>query len=79
VRRRGETWVTEGGAIMTLCVFHQERTPSLRIWPDGNYLCHGCGKSGRARDHHQLLGLVDRQLVKTREDLGQLRLPGVMG
>ena len=75
--RRGPAWVTGGGHIMTLCVFHVERTPSLRIWPDGQYYCHGCNARGHARDHWQLRGLYEREDTKTLEELGQLRLPGV--
>jgi hypothetical protein len=63
---------------MTLCVFHVERTPSLRIWPDGSYYCHGCSARGDARDHWQLRGIYEREVVtKDREQEGQLRLPGV--
>lgn len=29
----------------TLCLFHSERTPSLKLYPD-HFYCFGCGKSG---------------------------------
>lgn len=32
--------------MMMLCVFHQEKTPSLCLWPSGRFLCHGCGAEG---------------------------------
>ena len=28
------------------CPFHQERTPSCVIYPDGHYYCFGCGSHG---------------------------------
>ncbi len=36
------------GAVYALCVFHDERTPSLVGWPSGRFLCHGCLASGDA-------------------------------
>ncbi len=39
------------GAIMAHCVFHQERTPSLRFWPkSGRFHCFGCGLEGTAEE-----------------------------
>lgn len=34
------------GTIIMGCVFHDERTPSMILWPSGNYKCHGCGQAG---------------------------------
>jgi hypothetical protein len=36
------------GAVRALCVFHNERTPSLVGWPSGRFLCHGCQATGDA-------------------------------
>jgi DNA primase len=66
------------GITMTLCVFHQERTPSLRIWPSGSFRCYGCGKHGHSRDEPLLRGPFDRKVNEARETAGQLRLPGVL-
>lgn len=37
--RRGNRWVA-------CCPFHQERTPSFTIFPDGGFKCFGCGEHG---------------------------------
>lgn len=31
------------GALISLCLFHDEKTPSMYMWPNGNLYCHGCG------------------------------------
>lgn len=33
-----------------LCIFHKEKTPSLRIWDNGNFFCHGCQEQGNVLD-----------------------------
>ena len=30
-------------ALVALCVFHDERTPSMRAYPSGKLYCYGCG------------------------------------
>lgn len=40
---------TTTGKIYVSCVFHQERTPSLRFVP-GRFKCYGCGESGNYED-----------------------------
>lgn len=32
------------------CPFHQEKTPSLKLFPDGGWKCFGCGKGGSVID-----------------------------
>lgn len=39
-----------GDKKQTLCVFHQEDTSSLFIFPDNTYHCFGCGAHGNAID-----------------------------
>lgn len=35
------------GVLVGLCIFHQERTPSLHFWPRScQFHCHGCGIGG---------------------------------
>ena len=67
--------VSASGAITLLCVFHEERTPSLRIWPDGGFRCFGCGVVGRVEDHPDLQMVFDRVRRDRLEAAGQLRLP----
>lgn len=31
------------GAIFRLCFFHDEKSPSMFMWPNGGLYCHGCG------------------------------------
>ncbi len=31
------------GALVSLCVFHTERTPSLFMYPSDTFMCYGCG------------------------------------
>ena len=39
-----------GGKRFTLCLFHEEKTPSFCIYPDNSYYCFGCGAHGNAID-----------------------------
>lgn len=35
------------GIIDMLCIFHREKRPSLRMWPEsGRFCCFGCGREG---------------------------------
>lgn len=65
------------GAVMILCAFHTEETPSLRVWPDGGFKCYGCGAVGNLEGHPDLKAAVDRERVRRLEAAGQLRIPGV--
>ncbi len=60
-----------------LCIFHKEKTPSLRIWPTGRYFCYGCKERGHVEEHRDLFQEFERRLVAELERLGQLLLPGV--
>lgn len=33
---------------LTLCIWHDEKTPSLHLFPDNHVHCFGCGKTGDA-------------------------------
>lgn len=35
-----------GGNQIGLCPFHEEKTPSFHVYPDGHYHCFGCGAHG---------------------------------
>lgn len=46
------------------CPFHGERTPSLKLYPDGGWHCFGCGKGGSSIDFVMALFDIDfRQAV----------------
>jgi DNA primase len=68
--------VTSSGNTYILCVFHTERTPSLRIKPNGLFTCYGCGQHGHVRDHPELKRFVAQSFNQEfLESEGQLRLP----
>lgn len=65
---------------MMLCIFHREKTPSLRIWRDGRFICYGCQEQGFVQGHPELMAVfneVHRIPPKQLEEAGQLRLPGI--
>ncbi len=56
------------------CVFHEERSPSLFLYPDGFYRCYGCGKCGRDwRDNIEMSAKAAR-LLGLRGDEAQTQL-----
>lgn len=55
-----------------LCPFHQERTPSCRIWPNGYFFCHGCHERGHVSREDYLLSTYNMQLPKPEKDSSQL-------
>lgn len=38
------------GRLIMSCCFHEERTPSLSLYPNGGFTCYGCGESGGIPD-----------------------------
>ena len=56
------------GALMALCVFHSERTASMRFWPNGSWHCFGCGNGG-----DKLRFLSEYFLPRYRYDQYQVR------
>jgi DNA primase len=58
----------QGGALVGLCPFHSERTPSFSVVPDrGYYHCFGCGKHGDA-----FSWLMEREGMDFPEAMAQL-------
>jgi len=43
VRKQGVRWVAR-------CPFHEDRAPSLVLYPDGGFVCFGCREHGTAVD-----------------------------
>jgi len=39
-----------GGTLLTICPFHEDRTPSLAVYADQHYYCFGCQAHGPLRD-----------------------------
>ena len=50
LRVLGINAIKRPGSFLVICVFHYEKTPSLRFWPSGNYHCFGCGNDGNRLD-----------------------------
>lgn len=46
-QRHGIALKQAGGRYIGLCPFHNEKTPSFTVFPDGGYKCFGCGAAGR--------------------------------
>lgn len=51
------------------CPFHSERTPSLKLFPDGGWKCFGCGKGGSSIDFVMELFNLDFRQAAVRLDL----------
>lgn len=47
------------------CPFHREKTPSLKLYPNGRWHCFGCGLGGDSLDFvSQLFGITPLEAVK---------------
>lgn len=58
------------------CPFHSERTPSLKLFPDGGWKCFGCGKSGSSIDFvMELFGLSPLEALQKLNQDFNLALP----
>lgn len=51
------------------CPFHSERTPSLKLYPDGGWHCFGCGKGGSSIDFVMALFDLDFRQAVVRLDM----------
>lgn len=60
-----------------LCIFHVDVHPSLRIWPNGNFYCHGCGEKGNVSDHYYLEVIFRTKIHYYIQSQNQLVLEGV--
>ncbi len=50
-QQQGRVLIKQGKELMTLCPFHDEKTPSMALSPEKNlYHCFGCGESGSVLD-----------------------------
>ena len=71
IRNKGE------GPVVVHCVFHEERTPSLFLYPDGGFMCYGCGACGDLVDFIDRKGLSPEDIVARKVNsvaVGQLSL-----
>lgn len=67
------------GVLVLLCPFHNEKTPSLHMWPrSGRFMCFGCGTNGDQRefvskfleppfDYNSLFVEIDAEMEKYRK------------
>lgn len=51
---------TSGGTYVVLCTRHREKDPSLCVWRNGRFFCHGCHYRGRLEDDPALQAKVAR-------------------
>lgn len=49
----------ESTHIKICCPFHEERQPSLAIYPDGKWYCYGCAEHGDAINFVMRVLMVD--------------------
>lgn len=58
-----------GRRLSIRCMFHNEKSPSLVLYPDNSFHCFGCGKNGQgAIDFCMALGF---DFKKSCEELGK--------
>lgn len=68
--------VNSKGVIATRCIFHCEEDLSLRIWPSGYFKCYGCDVAGKAENHPEIAGVLERVQHASLEAAGQMSLFG---
>ena len=68
---RGPT--AEAGVLVLSCCFHVERTPSLKLYPNGGFTCYGCQECGGIPEFvTELMGFIAlKQLQEFFEGLDQ--------
>lgn len=53
IEQDGHQLRRSGASLVCRCMFHDERTPSLHVFPDGRFKCFGCGEAGDVLDYIQ--------------------------
>lgn len=62
-----------GSGYMMLCPFHEDKNPSLSVFPEGNYNCFACGEKGNYISY-----LMKTRVMSMREAYEEIeRLTGV--
>ena len=65
-----------GGHHMGLCPFHDEKTPSFHVYPDGHYHCFGCSAHGTTLGFlMQMDGLAFPEAVESLAAMAGLEVP----
>ena len=65
-----------GGNQMGLCPFHDEKTPSFHVYPDGHYHCFGCGAHGTTLGFlMEMDGLTFPEAVEALASLAGVEVP----
>lgn len=52
-------WKSADGKFMVYCIFHNDKTPSLRVWPNGKFYCLGCHMRGTVKDYSTLYSILN--------------------
>lgn len=45
-----DTRRTKTGRYVCQCIFHEDRNPSLWLYPNGSYICYACNERGSIPD-----------------------------
>ena len=65
-----------GGNHVAPCPFHEEKTPSFHVYPDGHYHCFGCGAHGTTLSFlMEMDGLTFPEAVESLASLMGLEVP----
>lgn len=59
------------GALVRICVFHDEKTPSMWMYPDGNLYCYGCLKSTTVEEFPSEVAAGTRRRVEFEQWMTQ--------
>ncbi|MBI3965886.1 MAG: DNA primase [Chloroflexi bacterium] len=63
-------------SFLGLCPFHNEKTPSFRVFPDNHYHCYGCGAHGDIFTYVQQTQNLDfAESLRLLADLANVALP----
>ena len=69
-----------GGHHMGLCPFHDEKTPSFHVYPDGHYHCFGCSAHGTTLGFlMEMDGLAFVEAVESLAAMAGLEVPRERG
>ena len=54
----------KGNRLMSLCPFHNDKTPSFTVYPEkGSFYCFGCGTGGDVIEFVKLIKNIDSDML----------------